>query len=146
VYNCCWCSPAQSFPGPSPVGLVTIFCCCRFETSQFDCLSYGLCSITQREPKRNHYLQQFAYYIVLSVATKCVSIPWQRFDFYQRIHCRGTCLPNHCRAMADSVFQVSCHNIVNTLLLLHCCSLTQNLCAFYIILTICISHVLCQGL
>jgi hypothetical protein len=25
VYNCCWPSPAQSFSGPSPVGLMTIF-------------------------------------------------------------------------------------------------------------------------
>jgi hypothetical protein len=25
VYNCCWTSPAQSFSGPSPAGLVTIF-------------------------------------------------------------------------------------------------------------------------
>jgi hypothetical protein len=25
VYNCCWSSPAQSFLGPSPTGLVTIF-------------------------------------------------------------------------------------------------------------------------
>jgi hypothetical protein len=35
VYNCCWPSPAQSFPGPSPVGLVTIFYCLRLETSLF---------------------------------------------------------------------------------------------------------------
>jgi hypothetical protein len=27
--------PAQSFSGPSPVGLVTIFYCLRFETSLF---------------------------------------------------------------------------------------------------------------
>jgi hypothetical protein len=33
VYNCCWPSPAQSFSVPSPVGLVTIFYCLRFETS-----------------------------------------------------------------------------------------------------------------
>jgi hypothetical protein len=33
VYNCCWSSPAQSFLAPSPVGLVTIFYCLRFETS-----------------------------------------------------------------------------------------------------------------
>jgi hypothetical protein len=33
VYNCCCPSPAQSFSGPSPVGLVTIFYCLRFETS-----------------------------------------------------------------------------------------------------------------
>jgi hypothetical protein len=32
VYNCCWSSPAQSFLGPSPAGLVTIFYCLRFET------------------------------------------------------------------------------------------------------------------
>jgi hypothetical protein len=32
VYNCCWPSPAQSFSGPSPVGLATIFYCVRFET------------------------------------------------------------------------------------------------------------------
>jgi hypothetical protein len=34
VYNCCWFSPAQSFLGPSPAGLVTIFYCLRFETPQ----------------------------------------------------------------------------------------------------------------
>jgi hypothetical protein len=33
IYNCCWYSPAQSFPGPSPVGIVIIFYCLRFETS-----------------------------------------------------------------------------------------------------------------
>jgi hypothetical protein len=33
--NCYWSSPAQSFSGPSPVGLVAIFYCLRFETSLF---------------------------------------------------------------------------------------------------------------
>jgi hypothetical protein len=33
VYNCCWSSSAQSFSGPSPVGLVTIFYSPRFKTS-----------------------------------------------------------------------------------------------------------------
>jgi hypothetical protein len=32
VYNCCWHSPAQSFSGPSSAGLMTTFCCLRFET------------------------------------------------------------------------------------------------------------------
>jgi hypothetical protein len=32
VYNCCWSSPPQSFLGPSPAGLVTMFYCLRFET------------------------------------------------------------------------------------------------------------------
>jgi hypothetical protein len=35
VYNCCWLSPAQSFSGPSPVELVTVFYSLRFETSLF---------------------------------------------------------------------------------------------------------------
>jgi hypothetical protein len=45
VYNCCWSSPAQSFSDPSPVGLVNIFYCLRFETSFFvacyDSQGYG---------------------------------------------------------------------------------------------------------
>jgi hypothetical protein len=32
VCNYCWSSPAQSFSGPSPTGLMTIFYCLRFET------------------------------------------------------------------------------------------------------------------
>jgi hypothetical protein len=32
VYNCRWPSSAQSFSGPSPAGLITIFYCLRFET------------------------------------------------------------------------------------------------------------------
>jgi hypothetical protein len=32
---CCWSLPAQSFSGPSPLGLATVFYCLRFETSHF---------------------------------------------------------------------------------------------------------------
>jgi hypothetical protein len=32
---CCWSLPAQSFSGPSPLGLATIFYSLRFETSVF---------------------------------------------------------------------------------------------------------------
>jgi hypothetical protein len=35
IYNCCWPSPAQSFSGQSPVRLLIIFYCLRFETSLF---------------------------------------------------------------------------------------------------------------
>jgi hypothetical protein len=34
-YICCWPLPAQSFLGPSPLVLATIFNCLRFETSLF---------------------------------------------------------------------------------------------------------------
>jgi hypothetical protein len=32
---CCWALPAQSFSGPSPLWLATIYCCLRFQTSLF---------------------------------------------------------------------------------------------------------------
>jgi hypothetical protein len=32
VYSCSWSLPVQSFLGLSPAGLMTIFCCLRFET------------------------------------------------------------------------------------------------------------------
>jgi hypothetical protein len=42
---CCWPLPAQSFSGPSPLGLETIFYCLRFVTSllvaSFDSQGYG---------------------------------------------------------------------------------------------------------
>jgi hypothetical protein len=45
AYNCCWSSRAQSFLGPSPVELMTIIYCLRFETSLFvtsyDSQGYG---------------------------------------------------------------------------------------------------------
>jgi hypothetical protein len=46
VYNCCWPSPAQSFSGPSPFELTTIFYCLRFEISLFVASydSQGYCS------------------------------------------------------------------------------------------------------
>jgi hypothetical protein len=34
VYNCCLASPAQSFSGPYPAGLVTMFYCLKFDNSQ----------------------------------------------------------------------------------------------------------------
>jgi hypothetical protein len=44
-YNCCWPSPRQSFSGPIPVGLATIFYSLIFETSLFgafyDSQGYG---------------------------------------------------------------------------------------------------------
>jgi hypothetical protein len=45
IYNCSWLPPEQSFSCPSPMGLVTIFYCLRFDTSLFvasyDSQGYG---------------------------------------------------------------------------------------------------------
>jgi hypothetical protein len=44
-YNRCWPSPAQSFSGSSPVGLVTVFYCLRFHiflfVASYDSEDYG---------------------------------------------------------------------------------------------------------
>jgi hypothetical protein len=45
VYNCSWPLPVQTFSGPTPMGLVNIIYCLRFETSLFvasyDSQGYG---------------------------------------------------------------------------------------------------------
>jgi hypothetical protein len=87
VYNCCWSSPAQSFSGPSPVGLATIFYCLRSETSFFvasyDSQGYGggeliaptvLVIISRHWPHRKH---RFSIVACVFVAA-------------------GTCLPSLC--------------------------------------------------
>jgi hypothetical protein len=79
VYNCCCPSPGQSFSGPSPVGLVAIYYCLRFETSlsvaSYDSQGHGggirprlhkdgWCHryITPLHgPRRKHCFQQFLY-------------------------------------------------------------------------------------
>jgi hypothetical protein len=79
VYNCCWSSPAQSFSGPSPAGLVTIFYCLRFETpsnleGQVPVIIYSQeqggpiippsCDslyIARAGPNRKHRFQQYRY-------------------------------------------------------------------------------------
>jgi hypothetical protein len=38
IYNCYWPLPAQSFSGPSPVGLATIFYCLKIRDFAFCCL------------------------------------------------------------------------------------------------------------
>jgi hypothetical protein len=84
VYNCCWSSPAQSFLGPSTVGLVTIFYSLRFETS---CYNF--------EKNRIWIAISDIFSVVISVlfvATKYVSISSQCFYSYKRIRCRGYAL------------------------------------------------------
>jgi hypothetical protein len=54
VYSCCWPTPAQSFSGPSPVGLATVFYCLGFETSLLTLLQTALCYVTSREANKDH--------------------------------------------------------------------------------------------
>jgi hypothetical protein len=44
VCNCCCASPGQSFPGPSPAGLVTIYYCQKAPILFFHCLKHHRCS------------------------------------------------------------------------------------------------------
>jgi hypothetical protein len=79
---CCWPLPAQSFSGPSPLGLATIFYCLRFETSlfvaSFDSQGHGGCIRSRLHtgiffsivlfitplygPNRKHHFQQYLYF------------------------------------------------------------------------------------
>jgi hypothetical protein len=118
VYNSCWPSPAQSFMGPSPVGLVTIFYSLRFETSlivaSYDSQGYGG-DIRPRSTRDNllnsriNSLYNFGrtdekalprtvscyspivtgmFLLIFVAADRCVN-PRQRFDFCQHIRCSG---------------------------------------------------------
>jgi hypothetical protein len=69
VCNCYWPSPAQSFSGPSPVGLLALFYYLRFETSLFvasyDSQGHGGCSQprlhTGSSQQQSDTLQLFNY-------------------------------------------------------------------------------------
>jgi hypothetical protein len=118
---CCWPLPAQSFSGPSPLGLETIFYCLTFETSLFVAsydsqgngrgirprlptgktalIHYLSCfSTTLHGPKREHRSQQFLYCCL-------------------RIRCRGNLftepLPSSGRLLLLYYYglRVSCQNI-----------------------------------
>jgi hypothetical protein len=91
IYNYFWPSPAQSFSGLSPEGLMIIFYCLRFETPPtwrarspylyhpgtgwlgytprhwvlFFVTSYNSHFITAREPNREHHLQEFQLIFLL---------------------------------------------------------------------------------
>jgi hypothetical protein len=102
---CRWPLPAQSFSGPSSLGLATVFYCLRFETSLFvasyDSQGHGggirprlhqftneLSFITLGEPKREHHLEQFVYYsVILCLRNACQSRSFHAFTvFCLRIH------------------------------------------------------------
>jgi hypothetical protein len=129
-WNCCWPSPAQSFSGPSPVGLVTIFYCLRFDTSLFvasyDSQGYGggirtrlhtgwltqsiTCSpfILRGEPNTEHYLQHFPLLRVYPLLRKHMLIS------KQPIRCLANrVLSSRCLTMDYSDFQASWHNILD---------------------------------
>jgi hypothetical protein len=83
VYNCCWPSPAQSFSGPSPMGLATIFYCLRFKASLFvasyDSQSYGG-AIRPRLHTRSHFSSQS--HIATRLMTRC----FFSFESYCPVH------------------------------------------------------------
>jgi hypothetical protein len=118
-YKCCWLLPAQSFLGPSPFGLATIFYCLRFETylfvTSYDSQGYG------RGLKR---LPQFyaRYYSLGAYATEntvSIVIAQKYLDWCLRNRCRGKLftesLPSNENLLwlCYSGFQASCHNTNN---------------------------------
>jgi hypothetical protein len=96
VYNCCWPAPTQSFSGPSPVELMTIFYCPRFENSLFvasyDSQGYG----GNIRPRLHTRLSQFPFPILLyplstDHSQKTVPLLFQCAD-----HTENTCHLSDC--------------------------------------------------
>jgi hypothetical protein len=71
-YICCWLLPAQSFSGPSPLVLATIFYCLRFETSHFvDSDSVYVWMLLKSGPcirNRRHLVARFTFPVL--------ALPW----------------------------------------------------------------------
>jgi hypothetical protein len=123
VYNCSWSSPAQSFSGPSPIGLVTIFYCLRFHTSLFvasyDLQGYGGGIRPRLHTGFKGLSQLFSLY---SLGADQQEIPFpslsQKYLSYCLIvRCRRNVftemLPSNERLLwlYYSGFQASCHNM-----------------------------------
>jgi hypothetical protein len=90
-YSCSWSSPAQTFSGPTPMGLVIILYCLRFETSllvaSYDSQGYGggirhnlhtgVTGTTYKISSRTAYKTPFLYCSAI-VASKFASL-WSRY-------------------------------------------------------------------
>jgi hypothetical protein len=114
VYNCCWSSPAQSFSSRSPAGLMTIFCCLRFETPP-DWRARSSHLYPPRDKMAQLYPQKLGYLFVASydsqgygggirpsgrTTQKTHQLPSNGCSLVLRIRCRGMCLLARCLAMA----------------------------------------------
>jgi hypothetical protein len=117
---CCWPLPAQSFSGPSPLGLETIFYCLTFETSLFvafyDSQGHGggirsrlhtgmnwtewnwsLYKLATDHPQKTHQLLSNGYHVLLSgVFTHAWPSNGRPI---LRICCCDMCLQDYCLAM-----------------------------------------------
>jgi hypothetical protein len=114
---CCWPLPAQSFSGPSPLGLATIFYCHIFETSFF--VSYdsqGHCGGIW--PCLHTGMTWSSLWIIFIASgrteymSQCLTVPLLFcFSF-----AAGMCLPKLCPAIDYSVF-IRCRvNVLTELL------------------------------
>jgi hypothetical protein len=109
VYNFCWPSPAQSFSGPSSMGLVTIFYCLRFEISlsvaSYDPQGY-VGGIRPRfyNSGRTEYMSPcltlpLSFSFIRWHGNVCFASRWLAMDFRVCSLLRERLLPNRCLAM-----------------------------------------------
>jgi hypothetical protein len=108
---CCWPLPAQSFSGPSPLGLATIFYCLTFETSlsvaSYDSQGHGG-GIRPRLHTGYSGLGSSLYSLRADPTENTVSIfiAQQYFDCCLRIRCPSltTTLPRQCASLERKSF------------------------------------------
>jgi hypothetical protein len=96
IYNCCWPLPVQSFLGPSPTGLMTIFYCLIFKTLQSggNASCHGL--------SREYHFQQLFYCYVHVCCGQCLATGM----FAEPFPSNG-----YLCWLRNSGFQQRCHNI-----------------------------------
>jgi hypothetical protein len=94
IYNCYWSSPANSFSGPSPVGLATKFYCLIFETSLFVASYYSQGYGGSIRPRLHTGIscQSQSYFTtggLLPVNSSWRRAPWDpRPDFFSQLNTR----------------------------------------------------------
>jgi hypothetical protein len=117
-WMCCWPLPAQSFSGPSPLGLATIFYCLRFETSLFVASYDSQVTVEVFDPASTRVIpydpsNELFFLTILQrtrrkhsfsiVGKVCYTAPLHNNGIYSIVACvfvaAGMCLPSRCLAM-----------------------------------------------
>jgi hypothetical protein len=120
---CCWSSPGQTFSGPSPIRLATIFYLLRFETSLFDASNdsqgYGggipphLHAGMRVSSESESYITIDAHALLITELTKSAAQKWMFVSWYsntRNVFSQPLLIIDRLFWLHYSGFQASCHS------------------------------------